>query len=94
MFVKVNMDGVPIGRKIDIKAYDSYDKLSQSLEEMFKRFINGMPLFLHSWFWYQDGKDQGSNITMCLLGTHILTKVWLFNMSHFSHDEAIFYYAE
>lgn len=40
MFVKVNMDGVPIGRKIDLKAYDSYDKLSQALEEMFKRFIN------------------------------------------------------
>eukprot|EP01018_Ginkgo_biloba_P023855 Gb_16134 [translate_table: standard] len=40
MFVKVNMDGVPIGRKIDLKAYDSYDKLSLALEEMFKRFIN------------------------------------------------------
>lgn len=40
MFVKVNMDGVPIGRKIDLNAYDSYDKLSQALEDMFKRFVN------------------------------------------------------
>uniref|UniRef100_A0A0D6QSK1 Auxin-responsive protein n=1 Tax=Araucaria cunninghamii TaxID=56994 RepID=A0A0D6QSK1_ARACU len=40
MFVKVNMDGVPIGRKIDLNAYDSYEKLSQALEEMFKRFVN------------------------------------------------------
>ncbi|XP_057867639.2 uncharacterized protein LOC131074916 [Cryptomeria japonica] len=40
MFVKVNMDGVPIGRKIDLNAYDSYEKLSQALEDMFKRFVN------------------------------------------------------
>ncbi|RRT55096.1 hypothetical protein B296_00015126 [Ensete ventricosum] len=28
LFVKINMDGVPIGRKVDLKAYDSYEKLS------------------------------------------------------------------
>ncbi|KAH9330472.1 hypothetical protein KI387_002580, partial [Taxus chinensis] len=39
MFVKVNMDGVPIGRKIDLNAYDSYQKLSEALDEMFKRFV-------------------------------------------------------
>ncbi|KAH6783096.1 hypothetical protein C2S52_008055 [Perilla frutescens var. hirtella] len=25
MFVKINMDGIPIGRKVDLKAYDSYE---------------------------------------------------------------------
>lgn len=40
MFVKVNVDGVPIGRKIDLKAYDSYEKLSVALDEMFRGSIN------------------------------------------------------
>ncbi|KAK1360213.1 Auxin-responsive protein [Heracleum sosnowskyi] len=35
LFVKINMDGVPIGRKVDLKTYDSYDKLSCSVDELF-----------------------------------------------------------
>ena len=42
MFVKVNVDGVPIGRKIDLKAYDSYENLSVALYEMFRGSINGL----------------------------------------------------
>ncbi|KAJ7552026.1 hypothetical protein O6H91_06G039100 [Diphasiastrum complanatum] len=38
LFVKVYMDGLSIGRKIDLKSYDSYEKLSLALEEMFRRF--------------------------------------------------------
>eukprot|EP00252_Welwitschia_mirabilis_P014997 TRINITY_DN330_c1_g1_i2.p1 TRINITY_DN330_c1_g1~~TRINITY_DN330_c1_g1_i2.p1 ORF type:complete len:429 (-),score=62.66 TRINITY_DN330_c1_g1_i2:542-1828(-) len=38
MFVKVNMDGVPIGRKIDLKAFNGYAQFLQALEEMFKRY--------------------------------------------------------
>lgn len=34
-FVKVNMDGVPIGRKVDLNAHASYETLAQTLEEMF-----------------------------------------------------------
>ncbi|WCJ24128.1 Auxin-responsive protein IAA13 [Euphorbia peplus] len=34
-FVKVNMDGVPIGRKIDLNAHVSYESLAHSLEDMF-----------------------------------------------------------
>lgn len=34
-FVKVNMDGLPIGRKVDLKAHTSYETLAQTLEEMF-----------------------------------------------------------
>ncbi|KAF2314064.1 hypothetical protein GH714_021827 [Hevea brasiliensis] len=36
-FVKVNMDGVPIGRKVDLNAHTSYETLAQTLEEMFFR---------------------------------------------------------
>ena len=35
LFVKVNMDGVPIGRKVDLSAYSSYENLAQALEDMF-----------------------------------------------------------
>lgn len=33
--VKVNMDGAPIGRKVDLNSYTSYEMLAQTLEEMF-----------------------------------------------------------
>lgn len=35
MFVKVTMDGIPIGRKIDLNAHKCYESLSNTLEEMF-----------------------------------------------------------
>lgn len=34
-FVKVNMDGLPIGRKVDLSAHGSYESLAHTLEEMF-----------------------------------------------------------
>ena len=36
-FVKVNMDGIPIGRKVDLNAHACYGTLAQALEEMFFR---------------------------------------------------------
>ncbi|CAA0834557.1 Auxin-responsive protein IAA26 [Striga hermonthica] len=39
LFVKINMDGVPIGRKVDLKAYDSYDKLSYAVDELFRGLL-------------------------------------------------------
>ncbi|XP_030464677.1 auxin-responsive protein IAA6-like [Syzygium oleosum] len=39
MFVKINMDGVPIGRKVDLKAYDSYEKLSSAVDELFRGLL-------------------------------------------------------
>ncbi|URE47306.1 AUX/IAA family [Musa troglodytarum] len=36
LFVKINVDGIPIGRKVDLKAYDSYDKLSLAVDELFR----------------------------------------------------------
>jgi auxin-responsive protein IAA len=37
LYVKVTMDGVPIGRKVDINAYGSYESLAEDLENMFQR---------------------------------------------------------
>ncbi|KAF2549559.1 hypothetical protein F2Q70_00019369 [Brassica cretica] len=34
-YVKVNMDGVGIGRKVEMRAHSSYENLAQTLEEMF-----------------------------------------------------------
>ncbi|KAK1593034.1 hypothetical protein Q3G72_034811 [Acer saccharum] len=34
-FVKVNMDGIPIGRKVDLNAHACYQTLAQTLEDMF-----------------------------------------------------------
>ncbi|CAM6090110.1 unnamed protein product [Calypogeia fissa] len=39
-FVKVYMDGVPFGRKVDLKTNHSYEKLSLALEDMFRGFVN------------------------------------------------------
>lgn len=40
LYVKVNMDGVPIGRKVDLNAHDSYETLALALEDMFQRLSN------------------------------------------------------
>ncbi|KAF5466520.1 hypothetical protein F2P56_016438 [Juglans regia] len=39
LFVKINMDGVPIGRKVDLKAYDSYENLSSAVDELFRGLL-------------------------------------------------------
>lgn len=38
-FVKINMEGVPIGRKVDLEAYDSYEKLASSVDELFRGLL-------------------------------------------------------
>ncbi|KAF0927299.1 hypothetical protein E2562_031501 [Oryza meyeriana var. granulata] len=39
LLVKINMDGIPIGRKVDLAVYDSYQKLSSAVEELFRGFL-------------------------------------------------------
>ncbi|KAK2371350.1 auxin-responsive protein IAA26 [Trifolium repens] len=39
LFVKINMDGVPIGRKIDLNAYHSYQNLSSAVDELFRGLL-------------------------------------------------------
>ncbi|XP_038995642.1 auxin-responsive protein IAA12-like isoform X2 [Hibiscus syriacus] len=41
-FVKVNMDGIPIGRKVDLNSHSSYETLAQALEDMFLRSANSL----------------------------------------------------
>ncbi|KAK8938969.1 Auxin-responsive protein IAA7 [Platanthera zijinensis] len=38
-FVKINMEGIPIGRKIDLLAYDCYEKLSSAVDELFRDLL-------------------------------------------------------
>ncbi|XP_057773154.1 auxin-responsive protein IAA18-like isoform X2 [Salvia miltiorrhiza] len=38
-FVKINMDGIPIGRKVDLKAYNTYEKLSFAVDELFRGLL-------------------------------------------------------
>jgi auxin-responsive protein IAA len=41
-FVKVNMDGIPIGRKIDLNAFNSYEKLSVAVDKLFRHLLAGI----------------------------------------------------
>ncbi|XBJ15908.1 auxin-responsive protein IAA16-like [Triticum dicoccoides] len=38
-FVKINMDGVPIGRKVDLKAHGSYGKLAAAVDHLFQGLL-------------------------------------------------------
>lgn len=42
MFVKINMDGVPIGRKVDLNAYNSYEQLSFAVDKLFRGLLAGL----------------------------------------------------
>ncbi|GAU24760.1 hypothetical protein TSUD_355890 [Trifolium subterraneum] len=44
LFVKINMDGIPIGRKVDINAYDSYEKLSSAVDDLFRGLLEEINL--------------------------------------------------
>ncbi|KAJ0249220.1 Auxin-responsive protein IAA26 [Hirschfeldia incana] len=39
MFVKINMDSVPIGRKVDLNAYNSYKQLSFAVDKLFRGLL-------------------------------------------------------
>ena len=41
MLVKVNVDGIPIGRKIDLEAHRSYDELVSAVDELFCGLLAG-----------------------------------------------------
>ena len=40
-FVKINMDGVPIGRKVDLKAHGCYGSLSAAVDHLFRDLLAG-----------------------------------------------------
>ncbi|KAL1210949.1 Auxin-responsive protein IAA18 [Cardamine amara subsp. amara] len=39
MFVKINMYGVPIGRKVDLNAHNSYEQLSFTVDKLFRGLL-------------------------------------------------------
>ncbi|CAN6353988.1 unnamed protein product [Urochloa humidicola] len=39
LFVKINMDGVPIGRKVDLAAHAGYDTLSTAVDHLFRGLL-------------------------------------------------------
>ena len=41
MFVKINMYGVPIGRKVDLSAHNSYEQLSFTVDKLFRGLLAG-----------------------------------------------------
>ncbi|KAJ0250393.1 AUX/IAA domain-containing protein [Hirschfeldia incana] len=40
MFVKINMYGVPIGRKVDLSSHNSYDQLSFTVDKLFRGLLS------------------------------------------------------
>lgn len=42
LFVKINMDGIPIGRKINLKAYGGYDELASAVDQLFRGLLAGI----------------------------------------------------
>ncbi|KAF8724945.1 hypothetical protein HU200_020662 [Digitaria exilis] len=39
LFVKINMDGIPIGRKVDLRAHAGYDTLSAAVDHLFRGLL-------------------------------------------------------
>ncbi|KAL8171640.1 hypothetical protein V2J09_023444 [Rumex salicifolius] len=39
LFVKINMDGVPIGRKVNLKAHNDYNSLSSAVDHLFRGLL-------------------------------------------------------
>ncbi|KAK3213019.1 hypothetical protein Dsin_017725 [Dipteronia sinensis] len=39
LFIKISMEGIPIGRKINLSVYDSYEELSFAIDELFKDLL-------------------------------------------------------
>jgi auxin-responsive protein IAA len=45
LFVKINMDGIPIGRKINLKAYSGYNELSSAVDQLFRGLLAGINFY-------------------------------------------------
>ncbi|XP_022754607.1 auxin-responsive protein IAA2-like [Durio zibethinus] len=39
LFIKINMEGIPIGRKVNLSAYNSYEELSLAIDELFSGLL-------------------------------------------------------
>uniref|UniRef100_A0A7N0VHZ1 Auxin-responsive protein n=1 Tax=Kalanchoe fedtschenkoi TaxID=63787 RepID=A0A7N0VHZ1_KALFE len=39
LFVKINMDGIPIGRKVDLSTFHSYEQLMSAVDDLFRGLL-------------------------------------------------------
>ncbi|WCJ40879.1 Auxin-responsive protein IAA26 [Euphorbia peplus] len=76
MFVKINMDGVPIGRKVDLKAYDSYEKLSAAVDELFRGLLAVAQRDLTGGGMMKEEEEEGKAITGIMDGSGEYTLVY------------------
>lgn len=74
LFVKINMDGIPIGRKIDLKAYNCYEKLSLAVEELFLGLLAAQRD--HQTIGIQNGSQEKQAFKGLLNGTGEYTLVY------------------
>ncbi|KAL2462612.1 Auxin-responsive protein IAA26 [Forsythia ovata] len=74
LLVKINMDGVPIGRKVDLKEHDSYEKLSFAVDELFRGLLAAQSNFSAGGI--KNDEDGGKAITGLLDGSGEYTLVY------------------
>lgn len=61
------MDGVPIGRKVDLSAYDGYEKLCLAVKELFKGFYQGTCFFTYLFKKKRKKRKEGTCSMFCCL---------------------------
>ncbi|KAF3446724.1 hypothetical protein FNV43_RR11904 [Rhamnella rubrinervis] len=61
MFVKINMEGVPIGRKVDLKAYDSYHNLSYAIDQLFRDLVSNQQALNHQYCSHSNYNAHANN---------------------------------
>ncbi|MED6193583.1 hypothetical protein PIB30_020891 [Stylosanthes scabra] len=76
MFIKINMDGIPIGRKVDINAYDSYDKLSSVVDHLFRDLLSAQRRNSCGAGTVQKQKQEEEEKTMILDGSGEYTLIY------------------
>lgn len=72
LFVKINMDGVPIGRKVDLAAYDSYDKLAVAVVELFRGLLAGKRICIFTFLASKSEKKNSFSVS------HVFSHSFLF----------------
>ena len=67
------MDGVPIGRKVDLNAYDGYEKLCLAVKELFKGFYQGTCFFTYLFIKKKQEEEEGTCSMFCCFTNNNMT---------------------
>ncbi|XP_074285363.1 auxin-responsive protein IAA18-like [Silene latifolia] len=76
LFVKINMDGVPIGRKVDLNAYNCYDSLSSAIDTLFRGLLTALQVSSSAGGMENKQNNEQKPITGLLDGTGEYTLVY------------------